>query len=110
MLGTVEGIEIDRERLFVRSRMSAVSLGHFVFWSRGENRWVILDEHTRDHEWGHSFQSRMLGPLYLPLVGLPSVTRVLYAVLHREVTGRRWDGYFDGYPESWADRLGGVDR
>src|SRR6185369_10455986 len=86
------------------------SLGYFVFYSRGEGRYFVLDERIRDHEWGHSFQSRLLGPLYLPLVGVPSIARVLYAVVFREVTGRRWEGYFDAYPEDWADRLGGVVR
>lgn len=109
-LGTLEGLEHDRGRLFVRSRNNAVSLGFFIFWSEGENRWFVLDRWTRAHEHGHSFQSRWLGPLYLPLVGVPSVARVLYAVAYRELTGRRWQHYFDGYPESWADRLGGVQR
>jgi hypothetical protein len=70
----------------------------------------VLDERTRAHEHGHTFQSRLFGPLYLPLVGVPSVSRVLYAIAYRELTGRRWQGYFDGYPEDWADELGGVDR
>jgi hypothetical protein len=108
--GTVKDIELDRGRLFIQSKISAVSLGFFVFWAQGSNRYSILDEHTRNHEFGHSFQSRWLGPLYLPLVGIPSVARVLYSVAYRELTGRRWGGYFDGYPENWADRLGGVQR
>jgi len=106
--GSALDVDHDRGRIFVESKRSAVSLGLFVFWRRGENRWFVLDEHTRAHEYGHTFQSRWLGPLYLPLIGLPSVARVGYAVLHRELTGRRWTGYFDGYPENWADRLGGV--
>src|SRR5689334_13777727 len=69
--GGVLGLRRDRDRLFVESRWSAVSLGWFVFWSRGENRYFVLDEATRDHEYGHTFQSRLLGPLYLPLVGVP---------------------------------------
>jgi hypothetical protein len=51
----------------------------------------------------------MLGPLYLPLVGVPSSCRVAYAIAYRALTGRRWDGYFRGYPEDWADRLANVD-
>ena len=65
---------------------------------------------SRDHEIGHTFQSGWLGPLYLVLVGVPSVARGVYAVAYREWTGRRWRGYFDGWPERQADRLGGVDR
>ena len=110
LAGTVKAVELDRGRLFIQSKMSAVSLGFFVFWASGSNRYSILDEHTRAHEFGHSFQSRWLGPLYLPLVGIPSVSRVLYGIAYREITGQRWEGYFDGYPENWADRLGGVER
>ena len=109
-LGATLAVELDRERLFVRTRQVAVSLGFFVFWCEGESRYFVLDRWVRDHEYGHTFQSRWLGPLYLPLVGVPSTMRVLYAIAHRELTGSRWNGYFDGYPERWADRLGGVRR
>jgi hypothetical protein len=83
----------------------------FVFWSsETTTRWFHLDSAVRDHEYGHTFQSRWLGPLYLPVVGVPSVLRNVYAVAYREITGERWRGYFDGFPERWADELGGVDR
>ncbi|MCA9596282.1 MAG: hypothetical protein KC776_23365 [Myxococcales bacterium] len=110
-LGTAVGTDSQGGRLMIESKLAAVSLGHFVFWCRArESRYFVLDDQTRAHEYGHTFQSRLLGPLYLPLVGVPSVMRVLYAIAHREVTGRRWTRYFDGYPENWADRLGGVTR
>jgi hypothetical protein len=108
--GTLQRVEVEDGRLVIESRAVAVSLGLFVFWSREDNRWFVLDEATRRHELGHAAQSRMLGPLYLPLVGVPSSLRALYAVAYREATGRRWPHYFDGYPEDWADRLGGVRR
>ncbi len=110
LLGRVVAIERQNGRCLIESKQSAVSLGWFVFWARGENRWFVFDDSTRAHEFGHTFQSRLLGPLYLPLVGAPSAVRVAYAILHRELRGRRWGGYFDGYPERWADRLGGVER
>ena len=109
--GKVRGTERAKDRLFVEVSGFAVSLGWFVFWS-GETttRWFHIDSAVRDHEYGHTFQSRWLGPLYLPVVGVPSVMRNLYAVAYREVAGVRWRGYFDGFPERWADQLGGVDR
>ncbi|HMR08365.1 MAG TPA: hypothetical protein PKA88_21440 [Polyangiaceae bacterium] len=109
-VGFAEGADRENGRLFIKSQVSAVSLGYFVFWTEGTTRYFVHDASTRLHEYGHTFQSRLLGPLYLPLVGVPSVLRVLYALLYREATGRRWGGYFDGYPERWADRLGGVTR
>ena len=56
------------------------------------------------HEWGHCLQSRLLGPLYLPLVGLPSL---LWAIWWRP--GRR-ASYFSFFTERWADRLAGIER
>ena len=107
----VRRARIERERVMVEIEpgANAVSLGLFVFWSPHDNPWVPVGPENRDHEYGHSIQSRWLGPLYLPLVGVPSTARVLYAVAHKTITRRRWGGYYAGYPENWADRLGGAD-
>lgn len=108
--GRIETMRWERERLFVQVRgAGAVSLGLFVFWSEDDTPFVRITRANKDHEYGHSLQSRLLGPLYLPLVGVPSSCRVAYAIAYRTVTGRRWDGYFRGYPEDWADRLANVD-
>ena len=42
-------------------------------------------------------------PPYLPLVGVPSTLRVARAIAHKVITGRRWGGYCDGWPERQAD-------
>ena len=90
---------------------SIIILGVFVFYHDGHGtRWSFPGPSLREHEYGHTFQSRWFGPLYLLLVGVPSLGRGIYRVLYRELTGRRWRGYFDGWPEAQADRLGGVDR
>jgi hypothetical protein len=47
----------------------AVSLGQFIFiFSRYGNVSYI-----ERHEYGHTIQSHLLGPLYLLVVGLPSI-------------------------------------
>jgi hypothetical protein len=107
--GLVEHIERSDGRLFIQTR-GGVSLGVFVFYNGQESRYFYPRSGTREHEYGHTFQSRWLGPLYLLVVGAPSVARGIYAIVYRELTGRRWRGYFDGWPEKQADRLGGVDR
>lgn len=109
-IGYVVRIAFERERLMIETRRRAISLGLFVFWTSRSNRWIELDQRNRNHEWGHSVQSRILGPLYLPVVGVPSTLRVIYLIAYRKIKGRRWQGYFDGFPENWADRLGGVAR
>ena len=103
-------VQLERGRLIVESTGTGLSLGHVVFWTRVCNRWQEMDDSNRWHELGHAQQSRMLGWVYLPVVGVPSVSRAAYALLYREVTGHQWTGYYDGYPENWADRLGGVVR
>lgn len=108
--GEVVDVRFERERVMIESTGTAVSLGLFVFWCRRSNRWHDLDARNRDHEWGHSVQSRMLGPLYLLVVGVPSSARAAYAFVHRELRGTKWDRYYAGFPENWADRLGAVAR
>lgn len=73
-------------------------------------RYVVINTYqcnttTIRHELGHCRQSRMLGPLYLLAVGLPSL---LWAALHEKVAPAR--SYYWFYTEKWADRLGGVER
>lgn len=104
----VADITLERDRVFVELRASrAVSLGHFVFWSTVDSPVVRVNPDNKLHEYGHARQSRLLGPLYLPVVGVPSVMRVAYASMQYLVTRKPWDGYYDGFPENWADRLGG---
>ena len=66
-------------------------------------------ELTVRHEFGHVLQSRMLGPLYLFVVGLPSL---IHAWLNGYIgcCRRHQEGYHHFYTEKWADRLGGVKR
>ncbi len=106
----VVNVELEDGRLVVESKGTGISLGYIVFWSREDSRWHDLDIRNRAHELGHTKQSRLLGWLYLPVIGLPSISRAAYALAHREVTGRQWARYYEGYPENWADRLGGVIR
>ena len=58
------------------------------------------------HEQGHQQQSLYLGPLYLILIGIPSlignlIDRIFYM-------GSKW--YYKQPWEAWADKLGGVVR
>jgi len=50
----------------------------------------------------------MLGPLYLLVVGIPSLVRVIYRKFHYKKYGLNWENYYNGFPENWADRLGGI--
>ena len=84
----------------VPSFPGGIALGNFVFIRRGFLRW----ENSWKHELGHTKQSRMLGWLYLPVVGLPSLLWAWWWEPTRGVS------YYDFWTEKWADRLGGVER
>lgn len=66
-------------------------------------------EKTVRHEFGHVKQSRILGPLYLPVIGLPSV-------IHAGINGiinccdKSPYGYYHLYTEAWANKLGGLNK
>lgn len=71
-----------------------VCLGPFI---------IVYDERWIDHEWGHTRQSLILGPLYLLVVGLPSM---IHAAWWAAQKGRL--DYFAFWTEAWANRLGGA--
>ena len=59
------------------------------------------------HEYGHTVQSKMLGPLYLFVIGLPSL---IWAGCFDKYREKNNISYYEFYTEKWADKLGGVDR
>ena len=92
-------------RLFFQVPNFGVSLGSFVFWSDFEGA-AVQNLDNKVHEFGHTLQSLYFGPLYLLVVGLPSLSRVAYGVLYYALKKEKWLGYYAGYPERWADDLG----
>lgn len=59
------------------------------------------------HEYGHRIQSRYLGPLYLLVIGIPSI---IWAGIHSSKWyDRDKRSYYDFYTERWANKLGGVE-
>lgn len=90
-------------KVYRSNRMSGgISLGQYAFVSNVGSR----NENTIRHEGiGHPRQSRMLGPLYLIVIGLPSL---LWAWSHNWIAAEK--SYYWFYTEKWADRLGGVER
>jgi hypothetical protein len=101
LLPLVRRIDRYRSAAVVRTKGRwGVSLGFFIFLGEGHDRAAI------SHEYGHSLQSLLLGPLYLPVVGVPSFIRATLWMLLKKPEA----AYYKGYPERWADRLGKVDR
>ena len=59
-----------------------------------------------EHEYGHQRQSKILGPLYLILIGIPSLLGNIVFRLFK-IDSRH---YYKLPWEAWADKLGGVIR
>ena len=75
----------------------AVTLGNYVFVG-------LTSEYrkTVKHELGHTIQSKILGPLYLTVIGIPSIT---YCGLRRLFPSLRKKDYHSFYTEKWANNL-----
>ena len=100
--------EGDSFEMYSDKQKGAVSLGVFrVYKSEYYGNAAQFVKLTRMHEKGHRMQSMMLGPLYLIVIGLPSL---IWAALHSSVRRLRTVDYFSFYTERWADRLAGVKR
>jgi hypothetical protein len=84
--------------LYIKGFPGGISLGRIILLG---SRYSGNDL-SKKHEYGHCRQSTMLGWLYLPLVGLPSILRVLVWRI-RKLDPKK---YYMGYPEDWANRLG----
>ena len=81
-------------------RNSSMGMGMFMFLGEKDEpqrRRVLV------HEFGHTVQSVILGPLYLPVIGLPSL---IWANARKKRRLKKRIGYADFYPERWASRTG----
>ena len=92
---------------------SSLSLGLFVFLSHDPrvpagHRKTPLETYAGEvlvHEYGHTIQSLILGPLYLPLVGLPSLLWAHVPACKR-LRARRDMSYYRFVTERNANKLG----
>ncbi len=84
------------------------------FWGISLGDFIILTEKCFHrpcvvrHEWGHRFQSWMTGPLYLLIVGLPSVINYHTQPKIEGSYEHKTNWYYNRYPEKGADKLGKV--
>ena len=75
------GAEVESPAYLGLGSGDAISLGPVSIGGTGFTRW--------DHEFGHTWQSRLLGPFYLFIIGLPSaITRD--ATLYTETWADAW--------------------
>lgn len=120
LLGIVCSLKYDRSRPYFTKDEDIIVNVYFKSWfnsgvSLGD---VIILDNIYDrvpdktlfniiyHEHGHQKQSRILGPLYLIIIGLPSLLgNIVFRIF--KINSK----YYYKQPwEAWADKLGGVVR
>ncbi|MGM9550090.1 MAG: hypothetical protein ACI3V5_09635 [Faecousia sp.] len=96
------------------SSKSSVSLGMFVFVTAEPLFYVKLkEEYSKEellgrlqvHEYGHTIQSLIFGPLYLIVMGIPSTLWGFLPNLNRKRREKQIS-YFSFFTEKWANILG----
>lgn len=83
-----------RDGIYRKKNGGSVSLGDYIFLGT-DNQWVLI------HEQGHQKQSLILGPLYLLVIGLPSLLNASMGWTSKE-------RYYSFYTEAWANKLAGI--
>lgn len=84
-------------KVYTKYSSGSVTLGNYIFIS------LRATKNNIKHEYGHTRQSLYLGPLYLIIIGIPSI---LWAMIHKTIAPDKLYNWF--YTEAWADKLGNV--
>lgn len=69
-----------------------ISLGPFSFVSKNLAKKPTHVAHEVD---GHTVDSKIFGPLYLLVIGIPSILNAMFSFT---------ENYYDWYPEKWANK------
>lgn len=96
----ISSLNTDSDYIISLKRSNGgVTLGKYIFvYQRYSDLSKVIQ-----HETGHAKQSRILGPLYLIVIGIPSI---IHTALHKKVCSN--DNYYHFYTESWANKLAGL--
>jgi len=80
-------------------------LGLFIFVTVDMDKEHIVNSDLIKHEYGHVLQSVLLGPLYLLIIGLPSL---IWARFFSGWRKKHNKDYCSLYTESWAVKWGNL--
>lgn len=103
LITSAEKFEVNSDFTLYKNKLrGSVSLGDYIFIDKDSisNNRIIL------HELGHRQQSLILGPLYLLIIGLPSIIWASLYSLFPSIYNRY--SYYDFYTEKWANKLVGL--
>ena len=91
---------VNEIKIYTWKLSQGISLGNTIIVGTHKSPRMIR------HEYGHTKQSKVLGPLYLILIGLPSIVwaGIVYPLLKKHFPGRfTYESFFI---ESMATKLG----
>jgi hypothetical protein len=107
--GLIKTDDYKKRKIYIvrpSNTMTAVSLGFSIIVGQDYD-----SQEIRDHEYGHTIQSLVLGPFYLFTVGVISA---LFNLMSRysdaKGSGKFSSNYYKRWPENQADKFGGVKR
>ena len=92
------------------NKSHSMGCGMFIFLSNTRRHYDnVIDEKLRYdtlvHEYGHTVQSLLLGPLFLPVIAIPSETWAFFKPL-RKCRNENHISYYWLYCEKWANSIG----
>lgn len=87
---------------YVPWNAGGLSLGLFIFM-KADHKKKEWPYNTRIHEYGHTWQCLLLGPLYYIVVALPSAIWCNFFVNYRKKNNV---SYYKLYCEAWANSFG----
>ena len=93
------------------NKPSSLGCGMFIFLSGTDYLGVSKDDNkklqydTLVHEYGHCIQSLFLGPLFIPIIAIPSFSWAFFPYFDR-LRNRKKISYYWLYCEKWANRIG----
>ena len=112
-----KNIKLDNGNIacFSNKMSGGISLGNYsvidgYYWkyNKGDINKILNLNVTKHEGYGHAAQSRLLGPLYLLIIGLPSI---IWASLYgTKLFPYKVNGYYVFYTEKWADKEAGIIR
>ena len=80
----------------------SMGLGMFIFYGHEKSK---IAKEVLVHEYGHTLQSMVLGPLFLFVIAIPSVTWA-FVPYFNEYRKKNKVSYVDLYCEKWANDWG----
>ena len=106
-------VKVEKYKLSIVTTLNREHTGGFCW-----GKYIFIDKtpdkNTIKHEYGHTLQSFILGPLYIPVIWVKSRFLYLESMKIIKENPEKYPSvakkYFSSFPENWADKLGKVKR